>query len=95
MVLAIPARDQQGMAMLLEDGFQLALGEWPAELRFLVLDLRADIFRKFVDDVVALRFRKTTSDGFQITIEKFHDTAPYVPKIWKAARPSLPTSSRI
>ena len=53
-LLTVAARQQQGMAELLQKGDLLVFGERTAESGFLFFDLRENLVRQFADDVVLL-----------------------------------------
>ena len=59
-----------------EDDFELRLTKRPAQLGFLVLDLRADVFRQFGEDVLLLFPRQPELNRLQVTIEKLHVVSP-------------------
>src|SRR4029077_17983146 len=46
-------------------------------MAFLILDLRRDILRKLLDNVVGLRGGKAALDGFEIAIDDFHNGSLY------------------
>jgi hypothetical protein len=77
LLLAIATSHKQRMAMLLEDGCNLGLGERAPYFAFLILDLRVNVLGEFSNDVVGLRCRETGFDGFKISIDNLHNGSLY------------------
>ena len=68
----IPLRQQERMAAVLQQVHHLGLGDGPAEVRFLIRDLRQDVVLQLVDDVVLILRRQIALDLLQIPIDEIH-----------------------
>jgi hypothetical protein len=73
LILPIAAGDDQWMAMLFENGFEFRLAKRSAESGFLLFDLRVNVFRELVDDVVSMRIGKGAFHCLEVAIEDFHN----------------------
>src|SRR5580658_5912593 len=82
---------EEGVPALLVDDPNVFVIRLAAKFCFLVLNLRADVFGQYCDDVFPLRLGQPESYGMQIAINEFHSEPFY--KIWFSALLMLPHSA--